>query len=122
MPDFASERFERRLRRLERQRGAVRAWAAVGTVFVAAAAVSAFGRGAGPTLRTNRLELADTLGRVRATLALGRDAAAWTLMDSTGRTVAALTLEQSGQIAVRDAEGRVQAMLGPATAHRLTER
>ena len=122
MAEFASDRFERRLRRLERQGRALRAWATVGTLLVAGVAVSAFGRGAGPTLRTNRLELADSLGRVRATLAVGRNAAAWTLMDSTGRTVAALTLEESGQIAVWDAQGRVQAMLGPATAHRLTER
>ena len=122
MPDFASDRFERRLRRLERQGRVLSAWATLGTVLVVGAAVSAFGRGAGPTLRTNRLELADPLGRVRATLTVGRNAAAWTLMDSTGGTVAALTLEESGQIAVRDAEGRVQAMLGPATVHRLTER
>jgi hypothetical protein len=122
VPDFASDPYERRLRRLERQWRALRAWATLGTLLVAGAAVSAFGRGAGPTLRTGRLELTDTLGRVRATLAVGRDAAAWTLVDSTGRTVAALTLEESGQIAVRDAEGRVQAMLGPATAHHLTER
>jgi len=91
-------------------------------VIVAAAATSAFGRGSAPTVRTDRLELTDQQGRVRATLAVGRDAAAWTLVDSTGRTVAALTLEESGQIAVRDAEGRVQAMLGAATAHHLTER
>jgi hypothetical protein len=110
MPDSASTSVERRLRRLERQWRAERALAAVGLVVALAAATTAFGRGS-PSLRTSRLELTDSLGRVRATMAVGRDAAAWTLVDSTGRTVAALTLE-----------GRVQAMLGPATAHHLTER
>ena len=121
MPDFASDSVERRLRRLERQGRAVRAAAALGLVVALAAATTAFGSGS-PTLRADRLELTDSLGRVRATLAVGRDAAAWTLVDSTGRTVAALTLEESGQIAVRDSEGRIQAMLGPAMAHHLTER
>jgi len=122
MTDSASDSVERRLRRLECQWRALRAGATVGIVLAAAAATTAFGRGSVPSVRTGRVELTDTLGRVRATLAVGRDAAAWTLVDSTGRTVAALTLEESGQIAVRDAEGRVQAMLGPATAHHLTER
>jgi len=118
MPDSASDSVERRLRRLEHQ---WRALGAVGLVVILAAATTAFGRGSA-SLRTSRLELTDGVGRVRATLAVGHDAAAWTLVDSTGRTVAALTLEESGQIAVRDADGRVQAMLGPAMAHHLTER
>jgi hypothetical protein len=121
MPDFASESIERRLRRLERQGRPVRASATAGLVLALVAATTAFGRGS-PAVRTSRLELTDSAGRVRATLAVGRDAAAWTLVDSTGRMVAALTLEESGQIAVRDADGRVQAMLGPATVHHLTER
>jgi hypothetical protein len=121
MPDFASDSVEGRLCRLERHRRAVRASAAVGLVLALAGATTAFGRGS-HAFRTDRLELTDSAGRVRATLAVGRDAAAWTLVDSTGRTVAALTLEESGQIAVRDAEGRVQAVLGAVTVHHLTER
>jgi hypothetical protein len=122
MPDSVSDPVERRLRRLEQQWRAVRATAVLGIVIAVAAATTGFGRQGSSSLRTGRLELTDSLGRVRATLGVGRDGAAWTLMDSTGRTVAALTLEESGQIAVRDAEGRVQAMLGAATAHRLTDR
>ena len=53
---------------------------------------------------------------------MSHDAAAWTVVDSTGRAVAALTLEETGQIAVRDADGRVQATLGAATVRHLTER
>jgi hypothetical protein len=121
MPESTSL-VERRLRRLERQWRGLRALAIVGAITAAAAATTAFGRRDQPSVRTSRLELTDSLGRVRATLAVGRDAAAWTLVDSTGRTVAALTLEETGQIAVRDAEGRVQALLGPATVHHLTER
>jgi hypothetical protein len=119
MPDFATDPIERRLRRLERQG---RAAAAAALLLAVAAVTTAFGRQGVPPLRTERLELIDGGGRVRATLGVARDAAAWTLMDSTGRAVAALTLEESGQIAVRDADGRVQALLGPATVHRLTER
>jgi hypothetical protein len=114
--------IEGRLRRLERQWRAIRALAIIGAITTAAAATTAFGRRDQPSVRTSRLELTDSLGRVRATMAVGRDAAAWTLVDSTGRTVAALTLEETGQIAVRDAEGRVQALLGAATVHHLTER
>jgi hypothetical protein len=120
MPESTSL-IERRLRRLERQWRGLRALAIVGAI-TTAAATTAFGRRDQPSVRTSRLELTDSLGRVRATLAVGRDAAAWTLVDGTGRTVAALTLEETGQIAVRDAEGRVQALLGPATVHHLTER
>jgi hypothetical protein len=122
MSDFARDPIERRLRRLEAHWRAARTAAVVALLFAAGAATTAFGRPGGPTLRTDRVELTDSLGRVRATLAVGRDAAAWTLLDSTGRTVAALTLEGSGQIAVRDASGRVQAILGAATVHQLTER
>ena len=121
MPESTSL-VERRIRCLERQWRALRALAIIGAIITAAAATMAFGRGDLPTLRTSRLELTDSLGRVRATLAVGGDAAAWSLSDTTGRMVAALTLEETGQIAVRDAEGRVQALLGPATVHRLTER
>jgi hypothetical protein len=119
MSDIATDPIERRLRRLERQ---WRAAAAVVLLLTLAAVTTAFGRQGLPAVRTERLELTDGLGRVRATLAVGRDAAAWTLLDSTGRAAAALTLEGSGQIAVRDADGRVQALLGPATVHHLTER
>jgi len=122
MPDSATDSVERRLLRLERQWRAVRAGAAVGMVFALAAATSAFERQVPPSLRTSRLELTDSLGRVRATLAAGGAAAAWTLVDSAGRPVAAVTLEETGQIAIRDGEGRVQALLGAPTAHRLTER
>jgi hypothetical protein len=122
MSDFTAEPVERRVCRLEAQWRAVRAVGALTLMIVLALATTAFGRQGVPSLRTDRLELTDTLGRVRATLAVGRDAAAWTLVDSTGRTVAALTLEESGQIAVRDAAGRVQATLGAATVHHLTER
>jgi hypothetical protein len=73
-------------------------------------------------VRTSRVELVDDRGRVRATLDVGGGAAAWTVADSTGRTMAALTLEETGQIVVRDAEGRAQASLGPPAAHRITER
>ena len=122
MPDHASDPIEPRLLRLERQWRSIRAFAFAGILFALAAATTAFGRQGVPSIRTGRLELTDNLGRVRATLDIGRDAAAWTLVDSTGRTIAALTLEETGQIAVRDAEGRVQAMLGAATVHHLTER
>jgi hypothetical protein len=122
MSDSATYPVERRLRRLEQQWRAVRATAALGMVIAVAAATTAFGRRDPASLRTGRLELTDSLGKVRATLGAGQNAAAWTLVDSTGRMVAALTLEESGQIAVRDGEGRVQAILGPATVQRLTER
>jgi hypothetical protein len=122
MSDFIAEPVERRVCRLEAQWRAARAVGTLTLMIALALATTAFGRQSVPSLRTDRLELTDTLGRVRATLAVGRDAAAWTLVDSTGRTVAALTLEESGQIAVRDAAGRVQATLGAATVHHLTER
>jgi hypothetical protein len=122
MSDHVADPVERRLRRLERDWRVFRAAAAVVVVAIVATATSAFRRHEVPSLRTDRLELIDQMGRVRATLSVGRDAAAWTVVDSTGRAVAALTLEETGQIAVRDAEGRVQATLGPATVHHLTER
>jgi hypothetical protein len=121
MSDVTAEPVERRICRLEAQWRAARAAGAVTLMVVVALATTGFGR-QGLPIRTDRLELTDTRGRVRATIAMGRDAAAWTLVDSTGRTVAALTLEESGQIAVRDAAGRVQATLGPTTVRHLTER
>jgi hypothetical protein len=122
MSDRVTDPVEHRLRRLESDWRVFRAAAAVLAVGVVASTTSAFRRHDVPSLRTDRLELIDPMGRVRATLSVGRDAAAWTVVDSTGRAVAALTLEETGQIAVRDAEGRVQATLGAATVHHLTER
>jgi hypothetical protein len=116
------DQLEVRLSRVERQGRVARACiltAAGCTILGAAAGFQ--GRGE-PIVRASRLELVDSLGRVRASLQPGAGASAWTLLDEAGHAVAALTLEQTGQIVVRDGEGRGQAVLGPPTAHHLSER
>ena len=66
MSDPMTDPIERRLRRLEAEWRGIRAAAALVVVALAAAATTAFQRHDVPALRTDRLELIDQTGRVRA--------------------------------------------------------